>query len=259
MRTTRPPPPQARMDILLFLYQSIIWFFAGVLTGLTSFGGNLFAIPLLTLAIPVRDAILIGCLCSTVKVVTLAFLYRRWAPWREVVFLGVATLPGVPLGVAFLQYAGSRLLLFAAGAGLVIFLLWQFVSGRLHVAEKPISRWWSVPLGLAGGIMMSAVSMGGPPVVLYAYLRHWSKESTICGGSLTVIITMLFLLPAQWNAGLYTVPILKDALFAALFGVCGILVSLPLVHRINILFFRRLLLGIIALSAFMLLMRGFLA
>lgn len=152
------------MDTLLFLYQNIIWLFAGILTGLTSFGGNLFAIPLLTLAIPVRDAILIGCLCSTVKMVSLAFLYRRWARWSEVVLLGLATLPGVPLGVAFLQHAGSRLLMFAAGAGLVLFLLWQFISGRLHVAEKPVSRWWSLPLGLAGGIMMSAVSMGGPPL-----------------------------------------------------------------------------------------------
>lgn len=245
------------MDILLFLYQNAVWLFAGVLTGLTSFGGNLFAIPLLTLAIPVRDAILIGCLCSTVKMVSLAFLYRRWARWNEVLLLGLATLPGVPLGVAFLQHAGPQLLLFAAGAGLVLFLLWQFVSVRLHVAEKPVSRWWSLPLGLAGGIMMSAVSMGGPPFVLYAYLRHWSKESTICGGSLTSLITMLFLLPAQWSAGLYTMPILKDALFAALFSICGILVSLPLVHRIKILFFRRLLLVIIALSALMLLIRGF--
>lgn len=247
------------MDILIFLYESIIWFLAGLLTGLTSFGGNLFAIPLLGLAIPMQDAILLGCLCGTVMILALATLYYRWALWGEIVRLGLASLPGVLLGVAFLQHAGPRLLMLAAGGSLVLFLLWQYVSGRLHVAEAPISRWWSLPLGFASGIMMGAVGMGGPPFVLYAYLRHWSKESTIGGGSLTAIITMLAVLPAQWEAGLYTAPVLKAAIVGAVFSVCGILASLPLVHRIDARLFRRLLLIMIGVSALILLVRGLLA
>ncbi|MDE7242165.1 sulfite exporter TauE/SafE family protein [Desulfovibrio sp.] len=247
------------MDILILLYESIIWFLAGLLTGLTSFGGNLFAIPLLGLAIPMQDAILLGCLCGTVMILALAALYYRWARWGEIVCLGLASVPGVLLGVAFLQHAGPRLLMLAAGGSLVLFLLWQYISGRLHVAEEPVSRWWSVPLGFASGVMMGAVGMGGPPFVLYAYLRHWSKESTIGGGSLTAIITMLAVLPAQWEAGLYTVPVLKAAIVGAVFSVCGILASLPLVHRINARLFRRLLLLMIGASALILLMRGLLA
>ena len=247
------------MDILLFLYQNIIWFLAGLLTGLTSFGGNLFAIPLLGLVIPMRDAILLGCLCGTVTLIALASLYYRWAAWGEIVCLGLASLPGVLLGVAFLQHAGPRLLMLAAGGSLVLFLLWQYISGRLHVAEQPISRWWSLPLGFTSGIMMGAVGMGGPPFVLYAYLRHWSKESTIGGSSLTAAITMLAVLPAQWEAGLYTLPVLKSALVGAVFSVCGILASLPLVHRIDAQLFRRLLLLMIGLSALILLVRGIFA
>ncbi|MDE5878836.1 MAG: hypothetical protein K2G99_02240, partial [Desulfovibrio sp.] len=108
-------------------------------------------------------------------------------------------------------------------------------------------------------LMMGAVGMGGPPIVLYAYLRHWSKESTIGGTSLTAAITMLALLPAQWGAGLYTGPLLKASLMSALFSLLGILASVPLVNRIDILLFRRLLLAMLAVSAFMLLVRGALA
>lgn len=247
------------MDTLLILYQSIIWFLAGLLTGLTSFGGNLFAIPLLALAMPMQDAILLGCLCGTVMIVALATLYHRWALWGEILCLGLASIPGVLLGVAFLQHAGPRLLMLASGGSLVLFLLWQYMSGRLHVGEEPISRWWSLPLGFASGIMMGAVGMGGPPFVLYAYLRHWSKESTIGGGSLTAVLTMLAVLPAQWEAGFYTLPILRAALLGGLCSVGGILASVPLVHRIDAGLFRRLLLIMIALSALMLLVRGLIA
>ena len=247
------------MEILPFLYQNAIWFFAGLLTGLTSFGGNLFAIPLLALVMPVQDAILLGCLCGTVMIIALAFLYRRRLPWGEAICLGLATLPGVPLGVAFLLHAGPRLLMLAAGGCLLLFLLWQFISGRLHAGEAPISRWWCLPLGFASGIMTGAVGMGGPAIVLYAYLRHWSKENTIGGTSMAAFISMLSVVSAQWGAGLYTAPLLKDSLAGALISVCGILVSLPLVHRINALLFRRLLLIMIALSAVMLLARGLLA
>ena len=247
------------MDILLFVYLNGIWFLAGLLTGLTSFGGNLFAIPLLTLVMPARDAILFGCLSGTVIFLGLGFLYRREARWREIFLLGIATLPGVPLGVYFLHHAGSRLLLLAAGGSLALFLLWQFLAGRLHVAETPISRWSCLPFGFLSGIMMSAVGMGGPPLVLYAYLRHWGKESTICGANLAAAMTMPALLHSQWAAGLYSPQLLHAALFGALFGLFGIAASVPIVHNIDIRLFRRLLLLMIGLSACMLLVRGAIA
>lgn len=247
------------MDVLLFLYQNAIWFFGGLLTGLTSFGGNLFAIPLLTLAMSARDAILLGCLCGGVTILALTILYRRQLLWAETLCLGLATLPGVPLGVAFLQQAGPRLLMLAAGMSLVLFLFWQALSSRLHVAEKPVARWWCVPLGFAAGLMMGAVSMGGPPLVLYAYLRRWGKENTIGGTCLAALVAMLAVVPAQWEAGLYTPALLKTALSGALASVGGILASMPLVHRMKAALFRRLLLVMIALSALMLLVRGLLA
>ncbi|MDE5878705.1 MAG: sulfite exporter TauE/SafE family protein, partial [Desulfovibrio sp.] len=140
------------MDILFHIYQYAVWFFAGLLTGLTSFGGNLFAIPLLTLVMPAQDAIVIACLSGMVMILALSLLYWRAARWGEIVCLGLSTVPGVVLGVAFLQHAGPRLLLLAAGAAIVLFLLWQFLSGRLHVGDTPVSRWWGVPCGLAGGL-----------------------------------------------------------------------------------------------------------
>ena len=247
------------MTVLLFLYLNVTWLLGGLLTGLTSFGGNLFAIPLLTLVMPAREAILFGCLSGSAILLGLGFIYRRDVRWLETLCLGLATLPGVPVGAAFLNHAGPRLLLLAAGASLVLFLLWQFLSGRLHVAEKTVGRWWSAPFGFLSGIMMSAVGMGGPPLVLYAYLRHWSKENTIGGANLAAFISMLGVLPAQWASGLYTPELLRDGLLGGLFGIIGIVASVPIVRKVDALLFRRLLLLMIALSAGMLLLRGLLA
>lgn len=247
------------MDILLLFYLGLVWLLGGLLTGVTSFGGNLFAIPMLTLAMPVREAILVGCLSGTSMIVAVTFLYRRRIPWKEAICIGLATLPGAPLGVAFLQYAGPRLLLLAAGGSLLLFLLWHALSGRLKGAEKPLSRWWLLPQGVAAGIMMGAVGMGGPPVVLYAYLRHWGKEASIGGINAACGVTMLGVLTGQWEAGMYTAPVLQGSLVGAMGSAAGILASLPLVRRIDARLFRRLLLVMLALSALMLLLRGFLA
>ena len=247
------------MTLPLFLYITITWFLAGVLTGLTSFGANLFAIPLLTLVMPAQDAILLGCMSATAVYLSLGLLYCRAAHWAEICVLGLTSLLGVPLGVSFLNQAGPRLLLLGAGCCLVLFLLWQFLAAFLHRTEVPVSRWWCVPLGALSGVMMGAAGMGGPPFVIYAFLRHWSKESTICGTTLSSSFSLLALLPAQWAAGLYTAPLLKAALLGALFGILGIAASVYIIHKVNARLFRRLLLGMLALSAAMLLVRGCLA
>lgn len=247
------------MTSLLYLYQTGIWFLSGLLHGLTSFGGNMVAIPLLTLVMPAREAIVFSCLSGTAIFLGLGFIYRRTALWLEIVSLGLSSLAGVPVGMAFLQQAGPRLLMLAAGSCLILFLLWQFVSRRLHVAEAAFARWWCLPFGFLSGVMMSAVGMGGPPLVLYAYLRRWSKESTIGGTNLAAAISMLAILPSQWRAGLYGPGLFQAALAGAFFALLGIAASVPLARRINALLFRRLLLMMIGLSACMLLVRACLA
>lgn len=253
--------PEKEFDKLMlqFLYFNILWFFAGFVTGITSFGGSLLAVPLIALVLPPREAILYGCISVAAIFVGVTIPYFRQIIWRETLALSVSTFPGIPFGIWFLTHTGPGGLLLAAGASLTIFLIWQFIGMRLGRSQKPVPMWTAIPFGFIAGIMMSAVGMGGSPLVLYAFLRHWNKEATIATVNMVSVIIMLVVVPWQHGAGLFTPHLLKMGAIGALFGFVGIAASIPVLHRINIGLFRRLLLAMLSFSAIVLIARGIIA
>ena len=119
--------------------------------------------------------------------------------------------------------------------------------------------WCAVPFGLVSGIMMSAVSFGGPPLVLYAFLRRWEKTQTL--GTVNAVSTgiMVFGIPWLWHKGLFTGDLPLLGLAGSVAAFAGIALSVPLARRLPTEIFRRLLLGMLVLSALMLFWRGFAA
>lgn len=107
--------------------------------------------------------------------------------------------------------------------------------------------------------MAGSTSIGGPPLAWYALRRHWDKQTTIGTLNLTGILATLFIIPLQWQAGLYNEQILSMALWCILCAVAGILVSIPIVKRINLKLFRIFLIFLIAMSGIILLCKGLLS
>ena len=226
------------------------------MTGLTSFGSNLIAVPLISLVFEARESILIGCIAATLIFFGLAILYRRAIVWRDTVLLTLGAFLGMPAGVWFLKSAGGKTLLLAAGGALLLFLGWQFLSRFLRKTEKPASALFSIPLGLASGALMGAVGMGGPPLVLYVFIRKYDKEETISTINAASAGIMLGVLPSQFLSGLFPQRIIELGALGGVVGVLGILASIPLVRKLDSRVFRRLLLAMLALSAIMLIWRG---
>lgn len=244
--------------MLATIYFYGIWFLAGLVTGLTSFGSNLIAVPLLTFVFGARESILIGCLSATCIFIALALIYWRATAWRETFYLVAAALVSVPAGAWFLRYAGSSTLLLAAGFALVLFLAWQFALARLKKTRKTIGPWFAWPMGLASGALMGGVGMGGPPLVLFAYLRKYDAPVAISTINAASAAIMLSALPLQYADRLYSPEILRLGLLGGLSAIIGIIASVPLVKRLDIRFFRKLLLLMLALSALALLARAIL-
>lgn len=245
--------------MLLHAYVSLIWFLAGLIVGLTSFGGNLFAVPLLTFVMPARDAVVLGCLLFPAMCLSLILLYRKAILWREVLLLGLSSGLGIPVGIAFLSRASSRTILLVAALCVFVFLFWQWVAARRQFAARPLRMGWAVPLGIVSGLMTGATGLGGPPLAFYALARQWDKENTLGSLSMAGLFSLLFLFPLQWQAGLYTPGLLKTGLWGSVVAVLGILAARPLLSHINVRLFRALMLGMIAFSALSLLARGLLA
>lgn len=243
--------------MMAYFWCNFFWLLAGFVAGVASFGGNLVAVPFNTLFVDPRVAILAGCISGTAVFLGLCLFYWRHIIWKETAWLLAGAIGGIPIGIAFLRAAGGQAILLAAGLALLLFLAWQLFSSRLGKKEAPVPAWLALPFGGVSGIMMAAVGMGGPPLVLYAYLRQWRKEATLGTVNAASFAFMLVVLPWQYFSGLYSPEILSLGMQGALAAFAGICISIPVVSRINLALFRKLLLFMLFLSACMLLFRAF--
>lgn len=240
------------------LYLSFVWLLAGFLSGITSFGGGLFAVPLSMLAIPPKDALIFGCLVSPTFALVLGLLYRSTILKKEFFLLLLSGILGLPLGLFILKHAPSSLLLLATGGMLTFFLLWMTVSKRLRI-DFSLPLIAALPFGLVFGILCGALGLPGPILAIYGVLRGWDKNVILGMINLLAAVTIYALELMQWQQGMYSSELLSYALWAIPAGVAGVCLSVPVLKRINVLVFRQLLLGMISISAVVLLYRGVMA
>ena len=84
--------------------------------------------------------------------------------------LTVATLPGIPLGVAMLIFVPESAVSAVLGTLLVAYAAYALLptpsSGGVRVA-------WAYPTGLLAGVLGSAYNFNGVPVVVFGTLRNW--------------------------------------------------------------------------------------
>lgn len=243
------------MDMLLLLFSCIVWLFAGFINGVTSFGGNMVAVPLMALVMEPRTAIVFCCLVGSSIPVTLTILYRKGLPKREFLLIGLFAVLGLLPGMWLLKAVPVQILLFLSGCILVLFLVWQFVSRRLG-RELSVPLWTAAPAGFLTGLLLACTGMGGPVMGMYAVLRGWSKETTLFTLNALGAVMMVVLVVLQWGKGLYTPDIFEGALWGIPCSVAGVLLSIPVIRRIDTRVFRLCLLGMLAVSAAVLFFRS---
>lgn len=244
------------MSVISFFCFLLIQIAAGLITGLTSFGGALFAIPLMALFLPIQHAIVIVCVSFGIVSLLMIYIYRKHLLWGEILRLGIAGVLGAPIGTWFLAHADIGFLLVASGSTIALFLFWQWLAPRISRKARLIPTWYACPCGFLAGFMSGSVGMGGPPIVIYTYMRQWSKDSAIGGIAAVFGILLIIVIYGQWQEGLLTLEVLKLSLWAALGTALGLLLSVPLVKRINVGIFRGLVLIMLALSSLTLIIKG---
>lgn len=231
---------------------------AGFFVGLTSFGSNLFGIPLMTLVIGIKDAVIISLLATLPIWLLLSIIYYKSMEWGEVLLLSLISLLTAPAGAWILAAGSPFLLVLLAGICLWLILGWQILNRFLKREGKAPGKWLAAPVGLISGVMIGAIGMGGPPLMIYAFLRRWTKNATIAGGSLCSCVQMAVVAPAQWAGGLVDSGLIWLSFWAALAGIIGVGLSYPLVKKVSETLFRNIMLAILAFSAATLLAKAFL-
>jgi uncharacterized membrane protein YfcA len=178
-----------------------ILFFSTLIRSTFGFGNALIAMPLLVLVIGVKGASPLVALAGLV--ISLLMLIQDWRAlqWKETAFLLGASLPGIPLGLVLLTSVPESLVRIILGLVLAGFGLYNLLA--IRVPSLP-SRWLALPFGLLAGILGGAYNTNGPPIIIYAVFRGWTKEQLRVSLQGFFLASNLLIIAGHGLSGLWT-------------------------------------------------------
>jgi len=234
------------------LVTTLILFTGSLLQGLAGFGGALVSIPLVLLYAEPRWAAPVVVLCYTINRIPAMFVLRKNLMWDHSLLLIAAAIPGALLGGFLLKSMEPGIIMKIMGTVLIVFSAYKVIAPEFKLV---FSRIWALPTGLLSGILGAAVGTDGPPVVVYAALKPWSKEQVVGMLQSFFVITNFVVLGSYWVHGLLTASVLKVSGVAAPFAVAGILLAIRMNRRMSQRRFEVILSGLIGLMGVLLWMR----
>jgi hypothetical protein len=212
------------------LATTLILFAGSLLQGLAGFGGSLVSIPLILLYAEPRWAAPVVVLCYTINRIPAMFMLRKNLMWDHSLLLIAAAIPGALVGGFLLKSVEPRLIMKIMGMVLILFSAYKVIAPQFKVI---FSRLWAIPTGVLSGILGAAIGADGPPVVVYAALKPWSKEQVVGMLQSFFLITDFVILGSYWVHGLLTPSVVTVAGIALPFAVGGILLAIRMNRRMS--------------------------
>jgi len=208
------------------------------------FGTALVAMPLLVPVLGFAQATPLVGLAALLTVI--AVLARDWRAIdaRAASRLLLATLPGIPLGVALIRLAPADWLRGGLGVLLLLYASWSLARPRLpRLGDGPAVYGF----GLVAGVLGGAYNTNAPPLVLYGALVQWSPARFRASLSGYFLFAAAAICAVHAASGLWTQRVFVLLGYAMPVLVAGNLLGAWLSRRIPQARFARVLYGLLAL------------
>ena len=141
--------------------------------GITGFGSGLLSVPLLALIIPLQTVVPLILVLDLSASLLMTRNARADVEWQEIIPLLPSSLIGIVIGVSLLVSLPREPLL----TGLALFVILFGLRYLLNIhGDRLVSKIWSIPTGLIGGLIGALFGTGGPPYVIY--LAHRISEKS---------------------------------------------------------------------------------
>lgn len=152
----------------------LIVFIATLIRSAFGFGEALIAVPLLAFCLPVKIAAPLGVLVSIMVAGVVVIQDRQQIHLRSAVWLVLATLPGIPLGLWLLTSSHQAFVKGALALVIMAFSAYSLIGRTPELRHD--SRGWLFVCGLCAGVLGGAFGMNGPPLVVYGSMRRWTAQ-----------------------------------------------------------------------------------
>ena len=221
-------------------------FIAGLARGFAGFGAALIFVPVASSVIgPVLAAPILLLIDTSMALGLLPDAWRR-ADKRDVGFMALGALLGVPLGTTVLAVADPLLVrwaLLAVVAGLLVLL-----TSGWHYRGQP-RKLLTVGVGGIAGLFSGAAQIGGPPVV--AYWLGGALQSVNIRANIVIYfaVSSSLSIASYVVGGLMTRPVFLLAVATGPAYGLGIFLGARLFRKSNEILFRRICYSLIGLAA----------
>ncbi|GIK88453.1 MAG: TSUP family transporter [Burkholderiales bacterium] len=155
--------------------------------GATGFGSSLIAVPLLAHAFPLTFAVPFVTTLDGAATVTASRAQWRDAAWPEIRRILPAALAGIALGATVLVNLPRAPAMLALGLFVGAYGVWHWLGARKMSRANP---WWSVPIGVVGGVFSVLFGTGGPIYMVYLSARLRDKTALRATSSLLVTFSV---------------------------------------------------------------------
>ena len=226
------------------LAAAIVALAAGIQT-VTGFGFALVAVPALSLFIPTETAVVVSASLGLISSSGQAVAERRHGDRRTIRWMLGGAAVGAPFGLLVLLVATERQLRVALVVVIGIFL----VVNLRRITVTRASRTVDLLAGTVSGLLNTALSTNGPPLVMALHPRH--LEPPVFRGTLTAVLAGSGIV----TVGLFAVSGRYDADVVVLFlaGLPGMALGFALGvrhrHRIGPERFRQVVIVLLAATA----------
>lgn len=194
-------------------------FIAAFIQGLSGFGFNLIALPLISISFPLTYTVPFLTLIGTYLNVFQLFQLKKKPSAKIVLPLLISGLIFVPVGMIFLLKVPNNILKLCVG--FLIILAAFFLAKGFRIKGKSLT-FQCIIGGALSGILKGAASIGGPPVVILLSNFDLDKETYKSNLISYFMLVGILALPSYIKANLFTKPMVLDSfkgLFIAFIGL----------------------------------------
>jgi uncharacterized protein len=178
---------------------------AGIMRGITGFGGAMLMTPPLGMLLGAVPAVVISLILEAIAALIMVPAIHRDLPLRQLALLIVPACLAIPVGTLLLISIDAGLARRLIGAMVVVSSV-AMLSGVRYVREPPNRL--SVAIGSAAGLLLGATGIGAPPVILFLLSGPGSVRSTRAVLTAFISTTSLIGVIALLGGGAITMPLL---------------------------------------------------
>lgn len=170
----------------MIAFSAAIIAFSFFIQSLLGFGGGLICIPLLSLYMPVQQAVTLALVFQFFMGILIIRTWRK-TDWGLIRALGFFAFMGLVAGLALLHVVPEKLMM----GLLIVVITLHLVKSRLNidVSQTMVSAGGRVAAGFFGGAQQALLGTGGPALVVY--LKEESSDPVALRAN---AIAMLFFL-----------------------------------------------------------------